>query len=159
VVAFEAARQLLAEGVAVRGVLLIDSPCPVNHVPLSESLIEAVVSSTSPSSKSEISQLIKKQFQLNSRMLGQYDATASTGPIPKVVILRSKEGVKVSGVSVPVWLGDRSDRKQVIAEWESLVKESVKSWNIPGNHFEPFSPSNVSSSFVPVPCSTSHILP
>ncbi|KAF8797479.1 putative polyketide synthase [Phlegmacium glaucopus] len=143
VVAFEAARQLLAEGREVQGVLLIDSPCPVNHVPLSESLIETVVSSSSPSSKSEISKLIKKQFQLNSHMLGLYDPLAGGGRYPKLAILRSSEGLKAQGVSIPVWLADRTDPRQVIAEWESLVAATVKSWDIPGNHFEPFATANI----------------
>jgi len=142
VVAFEAARQLMAEGQEVRGVLLIDSPCPVNHVPLSESLIESVVTSTSKS-KSEISQLIKKQFQLNSRMLGLYDPLSNEGRYPKVAILRSSEGFKAQGVVVPVWLADRSNPRQVISEWESLVTSTVKSWDIPGNHFEPFAAANI----------------
>ncbi|KAF9568001.1 ketoacyl-synt-domain-containing protein [Agrocybe pediades] len=143
VVAFEAAKQLLSEGVSVSGVLLIDSPCPVNHVPLSEALIESVVSSTSSSSKSEISQLIKRQFRLNAQMLGQYDVNASSGPLPKVAILRSRDGVKIDGASVPTWLADRSDKRQVIAEWETLLKAPIKSWDIPGNHFEPFAAANV----------------
>lgn len=148
VVAFEAARQLLAQGQKVQGVLLIDSPCPVNHVPLSESLIETVVTSSSPSSKSEISQLIKKQFQQNSHMLGLYDPIAGGGPHPKLAILRSSEGLKAKGVEVPIWLADRSNPRQVIAEWETLVSATIKSWDIPGNHFEPFAAANVSYSSV-----------
>lgn len=79
-------------------------------------------------------------------MLGLYDATAAGGPYPKLAILRSSEGVKANGVQVPVWLADRSNPRQVITEWESLVKTTIKCWDIPGNHFEPFSAANVSSS-------------
>lgn len=144
--AFETARQLLKEGREVRGVLLIDSPCPVNHVPLSESLIEKVVASTSQASKSEVSQLVKKQFQQNSHLLGLYDPIPGGGPHPKLAILRSSEGLKLQGADVPTWLGDRSNPRHVIAEWETLVSATIKSWNIPGNHFEVFAPANVSYS-------------
>lgn len=47
IVAFEAARQLLAQGREVRGVLLIDSPSPIDHVPLSDSLIQGILSNGS----------------------------------------------------------------------------------------------------------------
>ncbi|KAE9395866.1 alpha/beta-hydrolase [Gymnopus androsaceus JB14] len=47
IVAFEAARQLLAQGHEVRGVLLIDSPSPIDHVPLSDSLIQGILSNGS----------------------------------------------------------------------------------------------------------------
>lgn len=43
VVAFEAARVLQAEGHAVAGVVLIDSPPPFNHKPLSTAIINDVV--------------------------------------------------------------------------------------------------------------------
>lgn len=43
VVAFEAARVLQAEGHAIAGVVLIDSPPPINHKPLSAAIINDVV--------------------------------------------------------------------------------------------------------------------
>jgi pimeloyl-ACP methyl ester carboxylesterase len=42
VVAFEAARVLMAGGYAVAGVVLIDSPPPIDHKPLSANIIDAV---------------------------------------------------------------------------------------------------------------------
>ena len=133
---------------------MIDSPCPVNHVPLSETLIESVVTSTSKA-KSEISQLIKKQFKQNSGMLGFYNALADGGRYPKVAILRSSQGFKAQGVDVPVWLADRSNPRQGVSDWESLVSTTIKSWDIPGNHFEPFASANVSYSCLYTACSSS----
>ncbi|KDQ50552.1 hypothetical protein JAAARDRAFT_583047 [Jaapia argillacea MUCL 33604] len=146
VVAFEAARILLKRGVQVKGVVLIDSPSPVNHVPLSDSLIDSVVKLDSKTANSDIAKLIKAQFQTNSRLLGKYDPLASKGPFPPLVLLRSQEGYNPSGVSVqvPQWLADRSEPRQAAAGWEKLVGSRVKIMDIPGHHFQPFQASNIS---------------
>lgn len=144
VVAFEAARQMLKKGINVKGVVLIDSPSPVNHVPLSDALIDSVVNLDARSAKSEIGRLVKSQFQMNSRMLGTYDPLAAGGPYPPLVLLRSRDGFNASGVQSVPWLENRSNPQQAVAGWEGLVSTTVKMWDIPGNHFQPFIPSNVS---------------
>ncbi|EPQ54389.1 polyketide beta-ketoacyl-synthase [Gloeophyllum trabeum ATCC 11539] len=145
VAAFEIARQLLRKGVPVKGVLLIDSPSPVNHVPLSQSLIEAVVNLDARGANSDIGRLVKAQFEKNSALLGKYDPVSAGGPFPPLVLLRSREGFNPSGVKepVPTWLADRSNAQQAVAGWEGLVGATVKSIDIPGNHFEPFHASNI----------------
>ncbi|KAA1479595.1 alpha/beta-hydrolase, partial [Dentipellis sp. KUC8613] len=145
VVAFEAARQLMKKGVAVKGVLLIDSPSPVNHVPLSDALLDSVAKLDGRNAGTDIGRLVKTQFQMNSRMLGRYDPLAAGGPFPPIVLLRSSEGFNPAGVSdVPKWLADRSDRTQAAAGWEKVVGTSIKVLDIPGHHFQPFHPDNVS---------------
>ncbi|KAA1469652.1 polyketide synthase [Dentipellis sp. KUC8613] len=144
VVAFEAARQLMKKGVAVKGVLLIDSPSPVNHVPLSDALLDSVAKLDGRNAGTDIGRLVKTQFQMNSRMLGRYDPLAAGGPFPPIVLLRSSEGFNPAGVSdVPKWLADRSDRTQAAAGWEKVVGTSIKVLDIPGHHFQPFHPDNI----------------
>ncbi|KAL0577637.1 polyketide beta-ketoacyl-synthase [Marasmius crinis-equi] len=142
VVAYEAARQMMAAGGDVRGVLLIDSPSPINHVPLSSSLIDAVVNTEGRPSQSEVHQLVKNQFRLNSRMLGKYHPSA-TGPHPPLILLRSSEGLELQHVDVPSWLSDRSDSRKSVAGWEQLTGAPVTVIDIPGNHFEPFMATNI----------------
>ncbi|KAF9263364.1 ketoacyl-synt-domain-containing protein [Marasmius fiardii PR-910] len=145
VVAYEAARQIMQgnNGRRIKGVVLIDSPSPVNHVPLSSSLIDVVANLDGRSSKSEVARLVKEQFAMNSSMLGKYNPSRN-GPHPPLVLLRSSEGLNLKGnVEVPTWLSDRSDARTAVAGWEQLVGTEVKVIDIPGNHFEPFNEVNV----------------
>ena len=50
----------------------------------------------------------------------------------------------VCGVQYP-WLEDADVHMHTANEWAGLVGEEVKIFEIPGNHFEPFAPRNVSS--------------
>ncbi|KAK7035442.1 polyketide beta-ketoacyl-synthase [Paramarasmius palmivorus] len=156
VVAFEAARQLMSAGHSVKGVVLIDSPSPVNHVPLSDTLIDAVVNLDSRAAKSDISRLVKQQFQMNSAMLGKYEPSQG-GSYPPLVLLRSSEGFKHQSVAVPTWLSDRTDARQAVAGWEKIVGSKVKVLDILGNHFEPFSPTHIVSVSQQVSEACSHL--
>jgi hypothetical protein len=134
---------LLKADVAVKGVVLIDSPSPLNHVPLSDALIESVVklnrSSGSGSVPSGIGLLVKEQFQMNSRMLRGYDPAVGGGPYPQLVLLCSCENYDPGGgLEVPGWLSDRGDRRSAAAGWESIVGKPVKCIDIPGHHFQVF---------------------
>jgi hypothetical protein len=61
------------------------------------------------------------------------------------VFLRSSEGFNPAGVpDIPVWLSDRSDPRQAVAGWETVVGAPVSVYDIPGHHFEPFNSQNVS---------------
>jgi hypothetical protein len=156
VVAFEVARQLLKQGTDAR-VILIDSPSPVNHVPLPESLLDSVINLDTHSSCSGIRRFVKAQFQLNSRVLGEYNPLPSDGPFPPIVLLRSREGFQAPGISdIPTWLGDRSDGQQAAFGWESLVGCSVSVRDIPGHHFQPFHPSHVSDALFAQGCLTNN---
>ncbi|KZV60680.1 ketoacyl-synt-domain-containing protein [Peniophora sp. CONT] len=146
VVAFEAARQLRARGMPVRGVLLIDSPPPRTHVPLNDALIASVSASTGRPSSSDLAPLVARQFTLNSRLLGAYGAGVSKGPfLEQVVLLRSSDGLRLADdrVLVPRWLADRRDTRVCVQGWEELLGHKITVLPIPGNHFEAFSPQNV----------------
>lgn len=91
---------------------------------------------------------------MNARMLGEYDPRVTGGSCPPLVILRSSEGFNPPGVSdVPVWLADRSDPKIATTGWETLAPVPVKVIDIPGNHFTPFYPTNVSAHRLRCRCS------
>ncbi|KAF9489009.1 hypothetical protein BDN71DRAFT_370071 [Pleurotus eryngii] len=145
VLAYEIARQINARCPSkVLGILLIDSPGPIAHVPLSDSLIDSVVGLETSKSKSTLARLVKRQFQTNSRMLGRYDPLASNAPCPPIALLRSNEGFNPPGVAnVPIWLADRRNTELATEGWRTLSKDPIKVIDIPGNHFEPFHPKNV----------------
>lgn len=145
--AYETSLQLAKKGIKTQGILLIDSPSPINHVPLSDSLINSVVNLDSRSANSDLGRLVKAQFAMNARMLGEYDPRATGGSCPPLVLLRSSEGFNPSGVSdVPIWLANREDSKIATVGWDTLAPKPVEVLDIPGNHFTPFYPTNVSNS-------------
>ena len=163
VVAFEAARVLRAQGHAVAGVLLIDSPPPIHHEPLSAAIINDVVRGGG-NGKGEvvadaIRNLIRKSFTSCARMLGlfQPDAAATTTtstnrPSPRTFLLRSTNGYELhaekgdGGKEVEnAWLRDRSDPGTCVAGWETVTGAEVPHADIPGNHFEAFDGANVSA--------------
>lgn len=47
------------------------------------------------------------------------------------------------GVRYP-WLSDQQTRSQAIIAWEKLIGQTIKVFDIPGNHFEAFALQNVS---------------
>jgi hypothetical protein len=123
----------------VKGVVLIDSPSPLNHVPLSDALIDSIVKHNRGSVPSSIGLLIKEQFQMSSRMLLDYDPLVGCGPYPQLVLLRSSENYDPGGdLEVPDWLTNRDDSRSAAAGWETIVGKQVKCIDIPGNHFQAF---------------------
>jgi len=148
VVAFEVARQLLKRGTNAR-VVLIDSPSPVNHVPLPEALLDSVIDPNAHIARSNIGQYVKAQFRLNSRVLADYNPLPADGPFPPLVLLRSREDFQAPGISgIPTWLKNRSDARQATFGWESLTGSPVRVWDIPGHHFQPFLHSHASDFLV-----------
>ncbi len=146
IIAFEVARQLLDSGVVVKGVVLIDSPSPLNHLPLSDELIDYIVKLDGPNSASSnrMSLLVKRQFQMNSQILVSYDPAMGSGPFPQLVLLRSCEDYcPTGGPEIPEWLSRRGDRLSAIMGWEKIVGAPVKCIDIAGNHFQPFQTSFV----------------
>ncbi|KAJ7634563.1 putative polyketide synthase [Roridomyces roridus] len=142
VVAYEIALQLSSRGIQVKGIILIDSPSPINHVPLSDSLIDNVLALER---RSGLSTLIKRQFSINTRLIAEYVPHATASICPPLVLLRSSKPFSLQGCpDIPTWLSDRSDPQTSVAGWQSLAHCSVKVLDIPGHHFEPFHSSNIS---------------
>jgi thioesterase domain-containing protein len=150
VVAFEVARRLTAQGNAVVGTILIDSPPPINHQPLSSRIIEAVTgqgkSSTSETAQA-IRSLTRHNFAACASLLSAFiPELPEKLSLPRVFLLRSRQGWE--DTSNPqffenIWLQDRSDPRTAVAGWE-VVTGSVVPWmDIPGDHFQAFDAVNI----------------
>ncbi|KAH7909034.1 putative polyketide synthase [Hygrophoropsis aurantiaca] len=139
VVAFEASRQLMSQGIAVKGVILIDSPSPVAHAPLSQSIVDFITRHPTRDIAGDTERLVKTQFRLNSELLGNYTPLPNTSIDPPLILLRSNEAFSPEGLKdIPSWLSQREDPRLAVAGWEHLTGAFVKILDIPGNHFEPF---------------------
>ncbi|KAJ3496510.1 hypothetical protein NLG97_g2603 [Lecanicillium saksenae] len=166
VVAFETARILMARGYNVKGVILIDSPPPVDHIPLSDAIISAVtapLSATggtnnsdsgnciSPTTATAIRKLVIRSFKACASLLANFEPTAESRPMPCVTLLRSAVGWTppqgMDGRALEQtenrWLQNRCDSSLATAEWEALTGRPVECVDIPGNHFQVFDPPNI----------------
>ena len=55
---------MMKEGFDAKGVVLVDAPCPMDHVPLSATLLDYIVTKGKPSrSETETMGLVKEQFR------------------------------------------------------------------------------------------------
>ncbi|GIJ90983.1 type I iterative polyketide synthase [Aspergillus pseudoviridinutans] len=154
VVAFEAARVLMAGGYPVTGVVLIDSPPPLNHKPLSANIIDAVTKGDKNRGGlvgETIRNLVRESFTACAGMLGAFKpeaVTSTSRPIPRTFLLRSRDGflINTSNGSREVenaWLQDRSDPRTSIEGWEILTKAKMPYMDIPGDHFQVFDVANI----------------
>ncbi|KAI9884338.1 MAG: Type I Iterative PKS [Watsoniomyces obsoletus] len=146
VVAFEVACQLRAAGREVSGVILIDSPYPVNHKPLPEEIIAHVAGGLSKSAGADaIRQQVLSQFRQNASMLGKYRPQPAGLENVKFCYLRSRntfDSEGLCGVRYP-WLSDQQERTDAINSWKTLVGQDTHVLEIPGNHFEVLAAENV----------------
>ena len=143
VVAYEVALQLAKRGINTKGIILIDAPNPIGHVPLSDTLIKTIAKYDRKTGPVEIGKLVQKQFAMNAQLLSAYDPHETKGVCPPIGFLRSESGYAVEGVTdIPMWLADRSDSTNVVTGWSTL-SSSVKVWDIPGHHFQAFDNANV----------------
>ncbi|KAM0544995.1 hypothetical protein ACHAPJ_011576 [Fusarium lateritium] len=145
VVAYEAARLLAIRGVDVKGLVLIDSPNPINHIPLPAPIVDSI---TRPAGQSGAMNALKQEFLSNASLLGSYKPevfSRVTGSPLRTVILRSQNTLDTEahfGVRYD-WLSQQEARDDAIVAWENLVGGAVEVLPIPGNHFEPFSEDKI----------------
>jgi thioesterase domain-containing protein len=148
-VAFEAAHQLIALGYKVKGLILIDAPSPIDHIPLPKGIISSITKPANNMSGANDRSELRMEFHRNAGLLGNYKPlpfSKNEGYGLKIVYLRSEEvlnTIKLCGESYE-WLSNQDVRSDVIKTWERLVGSDVQVLSIPGNHFEAFSPRNVS---------------
>lgn len=145
VVAYRTAQILTQQGYAVTGILLIDSPAPVNHQPLPPAIIDAVLPKPQPHNKTAIA--IRRQFELNTALLAKFKPPkVEHGQHIDIVLLRCSEGYDAAGLDCAkhAWLEDRSDARRAVEGWERVVEGDVEVVDLPGNHFEVFDKANVS---------------
>lgn len=140
----------MREGRRTLAVIMIDSPCPHNLEPLPQPIVKHVLSAKELST-SAIS-VIAAQFQHHARFLAEYSSQEAIAQavIPegrKYFMLQSSNTIdtrRLCGVDHP-WLSDNQCRDAALAQWERLLRRQLTVLKIPGNHFEPFEPQNVSS--------------
>ena len=145
IVAYEACQQLANLGVEVKGLVLIDSPYPVDHEPLPAPVISHVTKSGPTTIAS--GGVLANEFERNASLLGAYQASPLSEKLGiKTVMLRSEDTLDTEalcGVKYD-WLSSQQARDEAIAQWEGLLGQDVQVLPIPGNHFEAFAPKNVS---------------
>ena len=150
-VAFEAARQLAARGIEIKGLVLIDSPYPVDHEPLPASIISKILTPSQqvllgPPRKPTA---LEREFSHNASLLGTYKPepfNMINGRKLKTVMLRCSDTFDCEALcSVRYdWLSRQDTRSAAISAWCDLVGGHVHVMSISGNHFEPFLAENVS---------------
>lgn len=146
--AFEAARQLMAKGFKVKGLILIDSPSPIDHEPLPAVVVANIIKPSGQSHASGNSAALEEEFMSNASLLGTYKPEffhKANGERLKTVMLRSQDVFdteSLCGVRYD-WLSRQDTRTAAIVAWEELVGGHVEVLPIPGNHFEAFSKENV----------------
>lgn len=136
VVAFEAVRILMERGFDVRGLVLIDSPSPIDHQPLPAEVIRKISKGGGKA--------LEDEFVFNAGLLGKYKPRRFDRGL-KTVMLKSKETFDSGGLCGVRydWLERGERRVALVREWEGLVGK-VEVFEIPGNHFEAFDAENVS---------------
>lgn len=145
VVAYRTAHILTQQGYAVTGILLIDSPAPVNHQPLPAAIIDAIFPKAQSHNKSAVA--IRRQFELNTALLANFKPPkVEHGQHLDIVLLRCSEGYDAAGLDCVKhsWLEDRSNARAAVEGWEKVVGREVRVVDLPGNHFEVFDKANVS---------------
>lgn len=150
VLAYEVARQLLQLHWDVKGVILIDSPCPKNHQPLPEPIIQHILRplfKTNSTAQENSIAAVAAQFHAHAGFLSDYLPSPTFPPKDlRYVMLRNEETMDTShlcGVAYP-WLDDQEARSRSIKDWEDIVGCQITVLGIPGNHFEPFASQHVS---------------
>ena len=145
VVAFHTAHILTQQKYPVSGVLLIDSPAPLNHQPLPSAIIDAVVPKSNPSSGNAAA--LRRQFELNTALLADFKPLdTSHDAYPDMVLLRSREGYNATDLHCErhAWLENREDPRTAVEGWETIVGKEVRIVDVPGHHFGVFEKENVS---------------
>lgn len=141
--AHEVAQQLYKRKVTTIAVLLIDSPCPMNHQPLPPQVVEYILKPKKlPKS---LLDTMSAQFQAHAGFLAQYQTREYIEPDRKYYMLHSDTTLDTSGlcgVAYP-WLESQESRMEELRHWESVLGRSLTIYDIPGNHFEAFNERNV----------------
>lgn len=165
ILAYEAARQLLAAGEAVDMLGLVDSPCPRTLPPLPAPTLDVLDKAglfAGIDGRSSVSASTRRHFLASVRALEHYTpqeipASAALGRVVAVwakdsvlegVVDQAKRDAVMSGDEIAGeardWLlGKRKDFGA--AGWDRLTRRGVTAKSIPGNHFSIMSPPLVST--------------
>jgi thioesterase domain-containing protein len=133
-------------GIQVKGLVLIDSPYPVDHEPLPQGVISHITRSSPAASHGTA---LAKEFEVNASLLSSYKPhPVSDKYRVKTVMLRSEETFDTQSIcgTQYEWLSSQRTRDRAIAGWENLIGDVIHVLPIPGHHFEAFASHNVSLS-------------
>ncbi|KAF5549199.1 polyketide synthase [Fusarium mexicanum] len=125
IIAFEAAQLLTKRGFKVQGLVMIDSPSPVDHDPLPATVIANVARSSGQMGTS-ISSALEEEFMSNAALLGAYSPVPflqATGRVLRTAMLVSNDlfdTETLCGVRYD-WLSKQDTRDDSIRTWEELV--------------------------------------
>ncbi|KAI3327546.1 ketoacyl-synt-domain-containing protein [Xylariaceae sp. AK1471] len=150
VLAFEVSRQLRRLGKAVKGVILIDSPLPVNHQALPTEVISFISSkalSKTPIATEAAKQArskVEMQFKYHGELLENYAPPTGLRDV-SCVMLRCTQTIDTEalcGVRY-TWLSDEQVRIQFVQKWEHLIGRDIISFDLRCHHFEVFETQNI----------------
>ncbi|RYP12953.1 hypothetical protein DL767_010979 [Monosporascus sp. MG133] len=145
VLAFEVSRQLRKLGTTVKGVILIDSPYPIDHQALPSEVISHVVKKPSKGRQllsdaaKQARDTIEAQFRRHARMLQEYNPDRNVEDVPCVMLkcTHTLDTETLCGVSYP-WLSEDAFRDQCVRDWEQLIGKRIPVMDVDCNHFEVF---------------------
>jgi thioesterase domain-containing protein len=166
VLAFEISRQLvLRHGRTVKGVILIDSPAPVDHQALPRQVVRHVLSTKWSSALLQHSvaaralrETVEANFARHAAMLQDYSHRCTTTNqagghhVPCIMLrwLKTLDLAALCNVEYP-WLSDADAANQSIRTWERLLGRPLPVLNLNCDHFSPFEPENVGKHALPLP--------
>ncbi|KAI1111369.1 hypothetical protein F5Y14DRAFT_315219 [Nemania sp. NC0429] len=146
VLAFEVSRQLQSLGHVVKGLILVDSPPPINHEPLPQEIVSYVTGSKTTGETADVAgaskqarERLSKRFQYHATLLQNYHPDPRTDNVPCVMLKcsRSMDTETLCNVAYP-WISDDEFRNSSVAQWEQLLGRSIPVLDIDCNHFEVF---------------------
>lgn len=142
--AFEIARQLSSLDSPAKGLILLDSPCPIDHVPLPAKVVEHI-SATVFGSNPAIQSCIEAQFERNAGFLKHYRPAHGQLSIPTVMLLSQEtcDAAMLCGLRY-AWLDDQVYRTKSTQDWRRVVGDTFQTLEVEGNHFNMFAAKHVS---------------
>lgn len=147
--AYCVANQLRRLGRRVDGLILIDSPPPIDHRALPREVITHIIGGREHQLASTAARQardgIRASFAHHAALLEAYQPSPTAdGQLPAVLLLCTKtmDTRALCGVDYP-WLSDAVAREMTTTQWEALLGRRVTELKLNCNHFEPFS-KNVS---------------
>ncbi|KAI1145212.1 hypothetical protein F4825DRAFT_474651 [Nemania diffusa] len=146
VLAFEVARQLQSLGRSVKGLILIDSPPPLDHQAIPPEIISYILGDNTASgpayaieSSKQAREKIKHRFKHHAMLLQNYHPKPKTDNVPCVMLKcsRSMDTETLCNVAYP-WVSDDDFRERSVWQWEQLIGRSIPVLDVACNHFEVF---------------------
>jgi len=144
-VAFEVAKRLANQDLAVEAVLLIDAPPPIKHTVMSPLLIDYIIGDILQLPTGAKRDSIRGAFFNSIRLLDQYAASppVAESRIPRVSYLRCTQYLSLAhlpyDIPIPEWMSSASGGLSTVHEWEKATKQSVAHSVVPATHFNVFS--------------------